>query len=220
MKVGREYDYLALEFEPKLSATPLGKGTLLATGLGSEGEEQTYSGKVDLADKKSRLEFIKDAQEMYPGAFPEQFAFYRMLNDLFVAVDEEVTTYRAEQEEGASEAEEEELPPADQCKEHAPDEKENPERYAAAMELLKKPDILEEAAKAMNALGHVGEWNNKKLAFACAVSARAQLPIQPSTHAQSSAGKNYSGTPPLSSSHRSWSISEPGSQRKRSSGRL
>jgi hypothetical protein len=40
-------------------------------------------------------------------------------------------------------------------------------------------------------LGHVGEWANKKLAFACAVSARAQLPVQPSTHAQSSAGKNY-----------------------------
>jgi hypothetical protein len=40
-------------------------------------------------------------------------------------------------------------------------------------------------------LGHVGEWLNKKFAFVCAVSALAQLPVQPSTHAQSFAGKNY-----------------------------
>ena len=59
------------------------------------------------------------------------------------------------------------------------------------MELLRSPDLLLEAAQAMERLGHVGELNNKQLAFVCAVSARAGTPIQPSTHAQSSSGKNF-----------------------------
>ncbi|HVF00066.1 MAG TPA: hypothetical protein VNA27_01825 [Rubrobacteraceae bacterium] len=65
------------------------------------------------------------------------------------------------------------------------------ERHERAVELLRSPDLLLEAARAMERLGHVGEDHNKQLAFVCAVSARAASPIQPSTHAQSSAGKNY-----------------------------
>ena len=65
------------------------------------------------------------------------------------------------------------------------------ERYERAMELLTAPDILERAARTMELLGHVGEWLAKMLAFICAISARAGYPIQPSTHAESSTGKNY-----------------------------
>jgi hypothetical protein len=65
------------------------------------------------------------------------------------------------------------------------------ERHERAMELLRCPDILEAAARDMERLGHVGERTAKKLAFVCAVSARAGYPIQPSTHAESSTGKNY-----------------------------
>lgn len=65
------------------------------------------------------------------------------------------------------------------------------ERYEQAMEVLKHPDILEKATQDMERLGHVGERRTKKLALVCSVSARARRPIQPSTHAQSSAGKNY-----------------------------
>ena len=43
----------------------------------------------------------------------------------------------------------------------------------------------------MERLGHVGDTKNKKLAFVCAVSAKAGRPIQPSTHAQSASGKNF-----------------------------
>jgi hypothetical protein len=43
---------------------------------------------------------------------------------------------------------------------------------------------------AMNRLGHIGEWANKQLGFLCGISARAGIPVQPSTHAQSSTGKN------------------------------
>ncbi len=65
------------------------------------------------------------------------------------------------------------------------------ERHERAMELLECPDVLQKVAEDMERLGHVGELDAKKLAFVCSVSARAGSPIQPSTHAQSSAGKNF-----------------------------
>jgi hypothetical protein len=65
------------------------------------------------------------------------------------------------------------------------------ERHERAIHLLECPDILKKAAQAMQRLGHIGEPENKRLAFTSAVSAMAGYPIQPSTHAQSSAGKNY-----------------------------
>ena len=64
------------------------------------------------------------------------------------------------------------------------------ERHEKAMRLLQCPDVLKKAVQDMERLGHVGEIRNKRLAFVCAVSAMAGYPIQPSTHAQSSAGKN------------------------------
>jgi hypothetical protein len=63
-------------------------------------------------------------------------------------------------------------------------------RYEQAMELLRAERLLSRAAADMKRLGHVGEFAAKKLALICAVSARSGRPIQPSTHAQSAAGKN------------------------------
>jgi DNA primase len=65
------------------------------------------------------------------------------------------------------------------------------ERYDSAMELLKDRRLLSRAAVDMKRLGHVGEFAAKKLALICAASARSGKPIQPSTHAQSAAGKNF-----------------------------
>jgi hypothetical protein len=64
-------------------------------------------------------------------------------------------------------------------------------RYQKALTLLRCPDMLLRVAQDMQRLGHIGEPNNKRLAFVCAVSAMAGYPIQPSTHAASSAGKNF-----------------------------
>jgi DNA primase len=64
-------------------------------------------------------------------------------------------------------------------------------RYERAMELLKADSLLSRAAADMKRLGHVGEFPAKQLGFICAVSARSGKPIQPSTHAQSAAGKNF-----------------------------
>lgn len=63
-------------------------------------------------------------------------------------------------------------------------------RREKALELLTSDDLLEQAVEDTAALGHVGEQATKKLALICALSAKAGSPIQPSTHAQSSAGKN------------------------------
>jgi hypothetical protein len=65
------------------------------------------------------------------------------------------------------------------------------ERHEKALALLRCPDMLLRVAQDMERLGHIGEHNNKRLALVSAVSAKAGYPIQPSTHAQSSAGKNY-----------------------------
>src|SRR5215208_1868991 len=64
------------------------------------------------------------------------------------------------------------------------------ERHERAMALLKDRRLLSKAAVDMKRLGHVGEFLAKKLGFVCAASALYGKPIQPSTHAQSAAGKN------------------------------
>jgi DNA primase len=65
------------------------------------------------------------------------------------------------------------------------------ERHEQAMRLLTDRRLLSRAAVDMKKLGHVGEFAAKKLAVICGVSARFGKPIQPSTHAQSAAGKNF-----------------------------
>ncbi len=64
------------------------------------------------------------------------------------------------------------------------------ERREIALALLRNEDLLERGVEDTIALGHVGERTTKKLALICALSARKGSTIQPSTHAQSSAGKN------------------------------
>src|SRR5215213_4654165 len=64
-------------------------------------------------------------------------------------------------------------------------------RHERAMRVLRDRRLLSRAAVDMKRLGHVGEFAAKKLAFTCAVSALFGKPIQPNTHAQSAAGKNY-----------------------------
>jgi hypothetical protein len=148
------------------------------------GEEKIFGAKVDIASIKSIATFTKNAHELYPEAFPEDdLELRRAINQLNIRVKDGESARRAKAEED-DEKDEEDVVAA-----NAPEE--GSDEHAAAMRILKSKDILGRAARAMHRLGHVGEWENKKLAFACALSARAQLPIQPSTHAESSAGKNY-----------------------------
>jgi hypothetical protein len=167
-----EYETAGVVFEFTPAAGT--KGDLSATA-----DEQTVIGKVDLTSAKSRTTFVKEAYELYPEAFTlTELEFRRALNDLATHVDEQLKIRDAKAEEDD-----------DEVASFAPEV--GSERYDAAMEILTSDDVLEAAAKTMLSLGHVGEWKNKKLAFISAVSARAGLPVQPSTHAQSSAGKNH-----------------------------
>jgi hypothetical protein len=163
---------LLFEFNPAAGT----KGDLAATA----GEETVIS-KIDLNSPKSRAAFMKECYDLYPEAFTlTELEFRRGMNDLATHVDDEfkIRAAKAEEEDDDNDV----LHPAPEV---------GTERYDAVMEILNSDDVLEEAAKTMRRFGHVGEWKNKKLAFVCAVSALAQLPVQPSTHAQSSAGKNY-----------------------------
>ena len=162
------------EFTPERGT----KGALAATA-----GETTFLLTVDINTKKGRSDFITEAYELYPDAFTlDQVTFRRALVDFAVEIDDEYKARAAKAEEEDSDLAEKTIvdPPAEGSVE-----------YDAAMEILTSDDVLLKAAKAMRRLGHVGEWKNKRLAFICAISARAQLPVQPSTHAQSSAGKNY-----------------------------
>jgi len=176
MSLNFEYEDLAFEFVSKESAT---KGDLeVVRGDG----EDVFSLEVDLAKKRSRTQFAMEANELYPETFSDLLELKRALNELHVQVKEMARIAAAQAlEEDASDDRDPSVPPP----------KEGTERYEPAMEILEAEDVLERAALDMKRLGHIGEWSNKKLAFACAISARAQLPVQPSSHAQSSAGKNY-----------------------------
>ncbi len=113
---------------------------------------------------------------------------YAALDDVCKALGLKVKDLRkalGEEEEKAKPTEKEEEEP----KSLAPEP--GTERHEKATELLGCPDILGKAAEDMERLGHVGEADTKKLALVCGVSARAGTPIQPSTHAQSSSGKNF-----------------------------
>jgi hypothetical protein len=155
------------------------KGSLVA-----EYGTRAFAGEVKLGSVSSRSSFVKEARRLYPEDFTiDEIEFLQALNDLALHVDEQIKIREAKEAEG--EADEEDTGPVVEPPELGTD------AYQNAMKILTSDNVLGNAAKTMRRLGHVGEWNNKKLAFVCAVSARAQLTVQPSTHAQSSAGKNY-----------------------------
>jgi len=170
-----EYEVGDLLFE--FTPTAGFKGDLAVTS-----GDATITLKTDLTSAKGRTTLIKECCDLHPEAFTlDELDFRRALNDLATHVDEEfkIRSAKAEEEDDGE----------DEVSDLAPEA--GTDEHDAAMEILRSDDVLEEAAKTMRRLGHVGEWGNKKLGFLCAVSAKAQLAVQPSTHAQSSAGKNY-----------------------------
>jgi hypothetical protein len=170
-----EYEGLEFEFSPDGSLT---KGELEAWKGNS-----TFGAKLDLASARSRTEWANEAHATYPDAFDDVTELKRSLTALYAHMKEKAKIAEAKKaEENPDEADTETTP-------QAPEE--GSKRREAAMELLQNPRLLARAAVDIKRLGHVGEGRNKQLAFVCAISARAGVPIQPSTHAQSSAGKNY-----------------------------
>jgi hypothetical protein len=145
-------------------------GTLRTT---DDGERGPYEAELSLKKAGSRERYARKAAELYEM---DVARLERALNEVCTRRSEEVAAAEEEAEDrGDSRREGLDI---------------GPQRRVMAEELLGSPDLLEEAAVDMERLGHVGEIAAKKLALICAVSARSGRPIQPSTHAQSSAGKN------------------------------
>lgn len=164
----KTYEVDGLEFEFTPNGSPF-EGLLMV--LPSEG--RPFSSHVNLDKLGSRAVWAREAAELYGM---DGVRLKRALNELCTLRTEEVAAATEEAEEGT------------EATEGTPDV--GPERRERAMQLLRNHDLLKVAAADMERLGHVGELTTKKLALICALSARSGRPIQPSTHAQSSAGKN------------------------------
>jgi hypothetical protein len=160
----KTYEVEGLSFEFIPNGSPF-KGLL--TAVFSEG---AFPADVNLSSIRSRGAWAGEASE-HSGADVSRLK--HALTELCTLRTEEVAAAEATPEEEASQASDI-----------------DPERHEAACKLLDSPDLLEEAAADMERLGHVGERATKKLALIRALSAKSGKPIQPSTHAQSSAGKN------------------------------
>src|SRR4051794_26138355 len=166
--------YVVEGFDGEFDFSP--DGSPLVGVLSVTVEEQTFGSQVNLEKLGSRAHWAREAAELYPKVFSAP-ALKRALNELHILRTEEV--------EAASENVDAGEPDKD---EYAPEPKS--ERYETALALLESPRLLARLAVDMKKLGHVGEYANKRLAFICGISAKAGMPIQPATHAQSSAGKN------------------------------
>jgi hypothetical protein len=162
----KTYEVEGLTFEFTPNGSPF-EGLMMVTT-----SDATFSAALNLTKLRSRAAWAKGMSEDY-GA--DVALLKQALNEICTLRMEEVAA--AEKAKQGSETGEE-----------TPDI--GPERHEAAKEVLRSPDLLEEAAADMERLGHVGERATKKLALICALSAKSGRPIQPSTHAQSSAGKN------------------------------
>jgi hypothetical protein len=160
-----EVDGLTFEFVP--NGSPF-KGLLTVV----PSQDSAFSADVNLSSIRSRGAWAGEASE-HSGM--DAAALKRAVTEICTFRTEEVAAAAEKAGQGAETSE-------------APDI--GPERHAAASRLLESPDLLQEAAADVERLGHVGERTAKKLALICALSAHSGRPIQPSTHAQSSAGKN------------------------------
>lgn len=167
----------AFEFDPTQGTT----GELEAFSEAA-GAEDSFGAKVDLSSTQARTRWTNEAAAMYPDTFADVNGMKRALGELYKHVREKQRIADAKAATEVGEEDEDAL--------FVQAAAEGTEAFEKAMEILQSEDILERWAEDMFRLGHVGEWTNKKLAGVSIVSARAELPVQPSTHAQSSAGKN------------------------------
>jgi hypothetical protein len=99
-----EYDLgtLALEFSPD-GEPSRGRLTVLNTAVG---DDQTFGARVDLDSVKSVSSFLKEAQALFPEAFPEDdLTLRRAMNELGIRVADDARVREAKAEEGEADEE-------------------------------------------------------------------------------------------------------------------
>src|SRR5215204_1772917 len=139
-----------------------------------------HNEEINLAKSTARGRFAQTASRLYPDTFGDAAVIERGIGVIYSDAGDaqRIAEAKAAEEQEAAEAGENAI-------EEIPEE-----RRKEAESLLKAPDILKLVREDATSMGLIGEDGNKGLAFVCAVSAMAGTPLQPSTHAQSAAGKN------------------------------
>ena len=155
-----------------------------------DGLEVAISELPDTPSKRERLKYVRESIFTLVLSLPDDSDRLAALEDVSAATELKVSVLKRALQEDTHRREVEAVAKERAKAKAATSTALGGERRELALALLNSSDLLEQAVEDMNRLGHVGERGTKKLALLCALSAKAGYPIQPSTHAQSSAGKN------------------------------
>ena len=144
------------------SLAPDAKKSVVSVRPTDHPESHPFTDRVDLVDFRRRQRLARDVADLFARQAREVMGHLALLLDAY-------------EREARSEPEAVEL---------------SPERRKAALALLHKPNLLDRAAKAMTALGHVGEEQNKRLGYLIAVSRLLPRPLSAILRAPSGCGKS------------------------------
>ncbi|MBL4849940.1 MAG: hypothetical protein JKY65_30800 [Planctomycetes bacterium] len=144
------------------SLTTEKRKTIVHVRHSADPDEPGFTDRVDLIDFRRRQRLARDVADSFGREDREILGHLTVLLDAM---------------ERASTAEPEEV-------------KLTAERRRAAIKLLRRGDLLERAAKAMEAVGHVGEPNCKRIGYLVATSRLLPRPLSAILRAPSGCGKS------------------------------
>ncbi len=153
-------------YQARIQSALLGR---LRTTLKASRGSSFHVDTIDLYAARSRSEFARRAS--------------KVLGADLAAIESDLLAVLVEAEKAAASAEEK---PVEVSSVPVMTEIER----AEALALLKRPDLLEQAGKDIDALGYVGEETNKRLLYLVAVSRKLPDPLSAIVLSQSGAGKS------------------------------
>jgi DNA primase catalytic core len=170
------------------AASTEGQVALERAGLRYQGRVQgTLAGRLRVTVKVTRGESVHvDTLDLYASRSRTEFA-RRASQALSVeasAVEADLLALLLEAEKAA-----ESMASRDEGAANAPPPLTDAER-AEALALLRRPDLLDQVARDIDALGYVGEEVNKRLLYLVAVSRKLSDPLSAIVLSQSGAGKS------------------------------
>ena len=144
------------------TVTPDKRKTVVQVRSTTDASAPGFTDRVDLVDFRRRQRLARDVADLFGRQDRE------VLGHLAVVLDAIERSTRQEPEEIAL----------------------TPERKRAATRLLKSPDLLGRAAKALEGVGHVGEPETKRLGYLVATSRLLLRPLSAILRAPSGCGKS------------------------------
>ena len=171
--------------EQTSTAASDGQLTLMRDGLTYAVRVQaTLLGRLRVTVKVTRgASFHVDTLDLYASRSRTEFA--RRVSKLFTievsAVEAALLALVVDAEKAAERREEDEAPPEISMSEA---------ERAEALAFLRRPDLLDQVTREIDALGYVGEETNKRLVYLVAVSRKLEDPLSAIVLSQSGAGKS------------------------------